>query len=71
MKILGCVAIIIVVFVGGFLAGGRFATQRMQGELAKAKGDTEIFRAETEKLSMILRDIRQAAAQATVVEKAQ
>jgi hypothetical protein len=39
--------------------------------VSKAKGDVEIYRAEAEKLSSILRNIRETAAKATVVEKAQ
>ena len=71
MKATGLIVLIVVAFVGGFLAGDRLAAQKMQIKIAKIKGDADIYRAESERLSAILRDIRQTAAQATVVEKAQ
>jgi hypothetical protein len=71
MKAAGLIVLVVVAFVGGFWAGNRLAAQKMQLEINKVKGDAEIYRVESERLSTVLRDIRQAAAQATVVEKAQ
>jgi hypothetical protein len=70
MKAAGFVLLVVVAFVGGFFTGDRLVTQKMQAQVTKVKGDAEIYRAESEKLSAILREIRQTASQATVVEKA-
>jgi hypothetical protein len=70
MKAVGLILLVGIAFLGGFWAGDRQGTQKMKIQVSKAKGDAEIYRAESEKLSAILRDIRQTASQATVVEKA-
>ncbi len=64
------VVVFVVAFACGVFTGNKVATQRSQAEITKIKGDTEIYRAESERLAGILRSIRQAAAQATVVEQA-
>lgn len=71
MKAAGLIVLVVVVFIGGFFAGGRLATQKMQARVVKVQGDVEIYRMESERLSSVLREIRQSASEATVVEKAQ
>ena len=67
--IIGLVVAVVAFGCGGFV-GYKMEKQRTQAVIMKIKGDTEIYRAESERLAGILRTIREAAAQSTVVEKA-
>lgn len=64
------VLVMALAFFAGYYIGDKAASGRMRSETAKLKGDVEIYKAEADRYAQALRDIRQAAAQATVTEKA-
>jgi len=70
MKNLIWVLMVVVAFVSGFAVSANSVSAKYREEIVRLKGDSAIYKAESEKYSQALRSIREAAAQATVVDKA-
>ncbi len=65
------IVFVLIAFAAGVVVGDALVRRRAQVAIAQARAETRIYQQESEKLSDILRNIRLAATEATVVEKAE
>ncbi len=71
MKLVGAVILAVVIFLLGGWLGYRLGVLNSRGEVVRAQGEASIYKGQAENLASTLRKIRQAATEATVLEKAQ
>lgn len=71
MKTSGLILLFIVLLVGTAKGMEKMVSLRYHSEIVRLKGEVAIYRAEAENYAKVLRSIRESAATATPVEKAQ
>jgi len=70
MKNLLWVLVVVCAFIAGFVFSANSVSAKYREEIVRSSGESAIYKAEAEKYAQTLRSIRETAAQATVVEKA-
>jgi hypothetical protein len=70
MKNLIWVLVVACAFVAGFAVSANRVSVKYHEEVIRLKGESAIYKAEAEKYTQTIRAIRETAAQATVVDKA-
>ena len=71
MKTLGLVILFIVLLVLTAFSTEKVVSGKYKAEIIKLKGDVAIYQSEADNYAKVLRSIRESAATATPVEKAQ
>ncbi len=71
MKTFGFVLLLIVLLVLTAFSTEKIVSGKYNAEIIKLKGDVAIYQSQAENYSKVLRSIRESAATATPVEKAQ
>jgi hypothetical protein len=62
MKIAVGILLALVVFVLGMLVGNKIAVTKNSSEIAKLRGETLVYKSESERLAHVIRSIQQTAA---------
>jgi len=70
MKNIIWVLAVLCAFVAGFYVSANSVSAKYREEIVRLKGESSIYKAESEKYAQTIRSIRETAAQATVTEKA-
>ncbi len=70
MKNIIWLLVVVCAFVTGFAVSANNVSVSYREEIVRLKGESAIYKAESEKYAQTIRSIRETAAQATVTEKA-